>query len=74
MVVQEWSKKGEITIDKLLKVKDIQEKIGCSKQTAYDLVRLKGFPKLTIGRRYYIPEEEFNQWIKNNLTAKILLH
>jgi len=60
-------------MDKLLKVKDIQAILGCSKQTAYDLVRLKDFPKITIGRRYYIPEEAFNQWIENNLTAKILL-
>jgi len=60
-------------MDKLIKVKDIQAILGCSKQTAYDLVRLKGFPKITIGRRYYIPESKFQEWLENNVTAKIEL-
>lgn len=42
-------------------------------ETAYNLVKLKGFPKITIGGRYYIPEEEFHEWIKDNTYSKILL-
>ncbi len=60
-------------MSKLLRVKDIQEKFGCSKQTAYDIVRLRDFPKLTIGKRYYIPEEALEKWINNNVTSSIIL-
>jgi len=62
-----------IQISRLLKAKDIQERFGCSKQTAYDIIRLKDFPKLTIGKRYYIPEDELEKWISRNVTSIILL-
>lgn len=61
-------------MEKFLKVKDIQKILGCGKQTAYDLVRLKGFPKITIGQRYYIPEEEFYKWMKDKTFAKVHTH
>ena len=61
-------------MDKLLKVKDIQKILGCGQQTVYDLVKLKDFPKITLGKRYYIPEEAFNKWINDNVTATIMLH
>ncbi len=60
-------------MSKLLRVKDVQEKFGCSKQTAYDMVRLRDFPKLTIGKRYYIPEDELDKWISKNVTSTIML-
>lgn len=69
-----FKQRKEKKMIKFLKVKDIQNTIGCSKQTAYDLVRLKDFPKMTIGRRYYISEEDFYKWLDNNKTSHILLH
>lgn len=60
-------------MDKLLKVKDIKAILGCGQQTVYDLVNLKDFPKITIGKRYYIPESKFQEWLENNVTAHILL-
>lgn len=57
----------------MLKVKDIQEHLGISRKKAYDLVTMKGFPKITIGRGYYIPEDQYKKWINENVKHKILL-
>ena len=50
--------------EKLLKVKDVQEIIGCGKSRAYELFQQKDFPKIVIGKRYYILESEFYGWLK----------
>lgn len=60
-------------MDKILKVKDIQNHLGISKTRAYELIRLKTFPKIKIGHRYYIPENEYEEWLKKNTKNQILL-
>lgn len=60
-------------MDKILKVSDIQKHLGISKNRAYELIKMKTFPKIQIGHRYYIPEDEYNKWISNNIKNKILL-
>lgn len=42
-------------LDKMLTVTDIRNHLGISRKKAYQLVSLDGFPKLTIGRGYFIP-------------------
>lgn len=49
---------------KMLKVSDVAEVFGCSLKKAYQIVGQEDFPKITIGRIYYVPEEEFDKWIK----------
>lgn len=49
---------------KMLKVKDIQEALGCSTKKAYAIINQKDFPKIKIGKTFYIPEEEFDKWVK----------
>lgn len=51
--------------EKFLKVTDIANVLGCSIKKAYSIVRQEDFPKITIGRQYYIPCSAFNRWIKN---------
>lgn len=58
---------------KMLKVSDIQSHLGVSKNRAYDLVKMKTFPKIQIGHRYYIPEDAYEKWIQSNLKNKIFL-
>lgn len=58
---------------KLLKVKDIQERIGCGINRAYDIVRQRDFPKIIIGKRYYVPEDEFEKWLKRYLYKEYIL-
>lgn len=51
-------------IDKYLKVKDIQKIIGCSEKKVYAIIKKKSFPKIKIGKQYYIPVEAFKEWEK----------
>lgn len=64
---------GSGLVDRILKVKDIQENLGISKSRAYELINMRGFPKIQIGRRYYIPEREYKEWISDHLQRKVLL-
>ncbi len=50
--------------EKILKVNDIAAIMQCSTKKAYSIVRQSDFPKITIGRIYYIPETAFNNWIR----------
>ena len=60
-------------LEKMLKVTDIQKHLGISRKKAYELVSLKGFPKITIGRGYFIPEDQYKKWINENVKHTIIL-
>lgn len=60
-------------LERMLKVADIQKHLGISRKKAYELVLLKGFPKITIGRGYFIPEDQYKKWINENVKNKIIL-
>lgn len=47
-------------------VKDIKEIIGCGLSVAYELMNSRNFPKIKIGKRYYVPKEEFEKWVERN--------
>ena len=49
---------------KILKVKDVKEILGCGINRAYDIVNQKDFPKVKIGKRVYILEDEFEEWLR----------
>lgn len=49
--------------DKVLKVKEVQEILGCGKSRAYEIVNQSDFPKITIGKRFYVLESEFYDWL-----------
>ena len=52
---------------KILTVKEIKEILCCGINRAYDIVQQDDFPKIKIGSRYYIPQDEFERWIKSYL-------
>lgn len=58
---------------KMLSVKDIAEIFGCGKNKAYNIVAQKGFPKIKIGKQFYIPEDDFQKWINRNLRTEVLI-
>lgn len=60
-------------IQRILTVKEVQLNMGISKDRAYKLIKMKGFPKIEIGHRYYIPEDAYNAWISNHTKKKVLL-
>lgn len=47
-----------------LSVADVGEVLGISKPKVYDLLNLPGFPRLRIGRRWIIPREPLEEWIR----------
>ena len=57
----------------IITVKQIQEHLGISKNRAYELIKVKGFPRLQIGHRFYIPKDKYLKWIEDNLRNKIIL-
>ena len=58
-------------IDKLLTPKDIQQILGISKTNTYRLIRQKGFPQITIGRKYFVQESKLNQYLNEQNKAKV---
>lgn len=59
--------------NRMLKVSDIQSHLGVGKNRAYEIIKLKSFPKIKIGHRYYIPEDAYNKWIENYTKKNIFL-
>ena len=57
----------------LLKVKDLQDQLGLGRDTAYALMRSKGFPSIQIGNRYYISEEALTRWLERQEGKKVLI-
>lgn len=60
-------------MENLLTVQDIQERLKLGKNNTYKLVNQKGFPKITIGRKILIPEEQFEKYIMAHIRTKIEL-
>ena len=56
----------------MLTIKDVQNRLGICKNNAYKLIKLPNFPTIKIGRKYLIPEDEFNVWVKNSINKKLL--
>lgn len=54
-----------------LTCKDIQEILGISRNTAYKLIRLPGFPKIKIGHSYRIPRDKFEAYLKEYNMSEI---
>ena len=59
-------------MNKMLTIKDIQNNLGIGKNNAYRLIKSPGFPTIKIGRKYLIPEDEFETWVQNSLHKKLL--
>lgn len=53
-------------MEKMLQVKDVQEHLGVCFDTAYKLFKVKGFPKIMIGKRYFVFEDDYIKWLKEH--------
>jgi len=58
--------------NRILTVKDIQERFGCGKNQAYAIVHSNGFPCFQIGKRYYVYEKAFTEWLERNQRRVIM--
>lgn len=54
-------------------VEDIQSLMGCSRKKAYLIVNNSTFPKIKIGRQFFIPKSEYQKWVKRHLYKSIAL-
>ena len=59
------------TSKKYITVNEAKNIIGCSKNKMYKIIKLDGFPKIRIGKNYYIHKELFDKWQKENLYCNI---
>lgn len=64
---------GDNQLPKMLTVMDIKNHLSVSKTVAYKIVQLKDFPKIKIGHKYIIPEDEYLKWITKHVKTDILL-
>lgn len=48
----------------MLGVKDIMKRMGIGRDRAYEVIKKGEFHYLKLGRRYYVHEEVFEQWLK----------
>lgn len=53
-------------MQKMLSPKDVQKIFGCSRNKVYQIIESKGFPKIKVGKQYYIPENDLEKWITKN--------
>ena len=49
-----------------LSVPEAADVLGISRAGAYELVKEKGFPSLTIGNRIIVPKDKLIAWIEEN--------
>ena len=54
----------------MLSVLELTDVLGISRASAYELVKIKGFPALHIGNRILIPKEELIAWIRCTIGGK----
>ena len=62
-------------MNRLLKVKDVQERLNIGRDTAYALVKSKSFPSFQIASTYLTPEDQLEEWIvrQSKFNTHILL-
>jgi len=58
-------------MNRLLTPKDVQDILGVGRDVSYKLFKLRGFPSLRIGKRYFVQEERLNQYISEHVKSKI---
>ena len=48
---------------------DIAAVLGISRANAYTLMRSKGFPTISIGKRMIVPRDKFIEWMDLQISA-----
>ena len=61
----------KIDIPEMMSVKDIIDNLGLGRNTVYNLIKRKDFPKLQIGRSYVIPKDKYIEWLNKNIGKTI---
>lgn len=51
-----------------LSAEEVAQVLGISRANAYVLMRSKGFPTISIGKRLVVPKDKLIDWINNQIT------
>lgn len=54
----------------VLNVREVADYIGMAMTNAYELTKRADFPAFRIGRRIFVPREQFLAWISDQVEAK----
>lgn len=46
------------------RVEDVQQILGIGRNSAYSLIKQKGFPAIRVGSRIVIPSDLFHAWVQ----------
>ena len=65
--------KEVVIIGNLITPKDVQDRLNIGKNTTYKLFHLKGFPKIKIGKKYFVYEDDLDRYLKQHVTSTIYL-
>ncbi len=47
----------------LLKTKELQKRLGISREVSYRLMRSDSFPSMKLGQRYYVSDDKLEEWL-----------
>lgn len=57
----------EVQDSKVYTIKDIQNYLGIGKNNAYKLLKTPSFPVIKIGKKYVIPKDLFEEWVRKSI-------
>ena len=60
-------------MSKLLTPKDVQGVLNLGKNTTDKLFSLKGFPKIRIGKKYFVYEDDLENYLKEHVKSNIYI-
>lgn len=61
-----------IDLPEMITVSDIKKHLHIGHDRAYQLISLKGFPAMKLGKRYIIQKDKYLKWLEENYKNKIL--
>ncbi len=60
-------------MSEMLTVKELQAIFKCSHNKVYQIIAIKGFPVIKIGKQYYVSKNDLELWINKNRGNEIAL-
>ena len=54
-----------------MKVSDLQQALGISRNQAYDLANRADFPAIRLGRKILIPRDAFLRWLDRQTSEEV---
>lgn len=59
-----------MSLPNLLTASDVKAYLKCNDTTLYALLKRRDFPSFRVGKKYYINEDEFKDWMNKSSKVK----